>query len=204
MDRTLLEYSPELEAFEAHEFEAGTLPLTGGTDSAGVFRETEELELAAELLEATDERKLNRFLLSLIAKVERAVGRSLSSPVKVALGIILQSAAKKMLPMLNRVPGAQSGGQLASVASRFFGLELEGLSPEDKEFEIAKSFVRFAAAAVRNALNAPLAAEPRTLARKAIVQSAQRHAPGMLSDSSRESKQTARWYRQGRNIIVVF
>ena len=36
-------------------------------------------------------------------------------------------------------------GKLASGATKLFGLELEGMSPEDQEFEVARRFVRLAA-----------------------------------------------------------
>ena len=47
------------------------------------------------------------------------------------------------------------GGKLASAAGRMFGLELEGLSVEDREFEVARRLVRFASATTKNALSAP-------------------------------------------------
>jgi hypothetical protein len=203
MDRTLLEYSPELETFETDEFEVGAYGLSGGTGSAGVFNETEELELAAVLLEVTNERELDRFLANLIAKAERAIGRHLSSPIKQALCGLLKSVAKNALPMLGSALGAQIGGQLASVAGRVFGLELEGLSPEDKEFEIAKSFVRFAGAAVRNAVYTPVATAPQAVAQKAIRQAARHHAPGLQQRTGASaSERTGYWYRRGRNIVV--
>ncbi|HSR11927.1 MAG TPA: hypothetical protein VLS90_10840 [Thermodesulfobacteriota bacterium] len=45
--------------------------------------------------------------------------------------------------------GAAIGSQAASWAGKVFGLEVEGLSPEDQEFKVSKPFVRFAAAARR-------------------------------------------------------
>jgi hypothetical protein len=48
--------------------------------------------------------------------------------------------------------GGPVGGKLASAAGRMFGLELEGLSAEDREFEVARRFVRFASATTKNAL----------------------------------------------------
>ncbi len=48
--------------------------------------------------------------------------------------------------------------KLASAAGRMFGLELEGLSVEDREFEVARRLVRFALTATKNALSAPPAA----------------------------------------------
>ena len=50
--------------------------------------------------------------------------------------------------------GAPIGSGLASIGRRALGLELEGLSHEDQEFEAAKRFVRFAGEAVNNAASA--------------------------------------------------
>ena len=65
-------------------------------------------------------------------------------------------AAKSILP-LHRAGGplidalGSGGAKLCTRAARIFGLELEGLSPDDKEFELAQHFIRFAADAVRHA-----------------------------------------------------
>lgn len=55
------------------------------------------------------------------------------------------------------------GSNLASVAGSALGLELEGLSPEDREFEAAKQFVRFAGQTVSNARQADPRAEPEAM-----------------------------------------
>ncbi len=53
IDRTQMEYSPEMETYEQEQFEYG---------ETGVFSETEAMELAAELLAVTSEGELDRFL----------------------------------------------------------------------------------------------------------------------------------------------
>ena len=67
--------------------------------------------------------------------------------------------------MVGRPFGASIGSGLASAAGRVFGLELEGLSREDQEFETAKRFVRFASEAVKDAASASPAGDPQALAR---------------------------------------
>lgn len=63
----LTEYSPEMEAFEAgQEFEQGE----------GVFSETEEMELAAELLEVANEQELEQFLGDLVKRPAAPLGSS--------------------------------------------------------------------------------------------------------------------------------
>jgi hypothetical protein len=101
-------------------------------------------------------------------------------------------------------------------------MELEGLSQEDREFEAAKQFVRFASEAVKNASSAP-GGNPVAIARSAIAAAAQNHAPGLLngrasmssmpsmsSMSSMPSQSTGfgrprsgRWRRIGPNKIIV-
>jgi len=48
-------------------------------------------------------------------------------------------------------------------------LEIEGLSAEDREFEVERRFVRFASATTKNALCAPPSANPQTVAKRAAA-----------------------------------
>ena len=207
MNRTLIDYTPETETFESEAFgdTASLSPESGET----VFSESEQLELASEFLEVQSEQELDRFLGDLISRAGRAVGTFVSSPTGQALGGILKSAAKHALPVVGRAVGGYIGGSrgahvgahAANAAGRFFGLELEGLSPEDKEFEIAKSFVRFAGETVRTAITARAAAPPQTVAKAAAAQTAIRYAPGLLRAVPRPL--AGRWFRRGRHIVVV-
>jgi hypothetical protein len=92
------------------------------------------------------------------------------------------------------------------------------LSQEDREFEAAKQFVRFASEAMKNAASAP-GGNPVAIARSAVAAAAQRYAPGLLNGSwtppmstmSPMSSQFAgagrprsgRWRRIGPNRIIV-
>lgn len=217
IDRTFMEYNPETELMpEAFEYAEAEWP--GEIAESGVFSETEEMELAAKLLGVASEQELDRFLGGLIQKAGRAVGQFVRSPTGQALGGILKGAAKQALPVvgsalggyLGGAQGAQIGGQLASAAGRVFGLELEGLSPEDREFEVAKGFVRFAGQAVKNAALSPTSADPRTAAHTAVVSAAQQHAPGLLAPSAAGAppstpgrRQSGRWIRRGNTIILI-
>ena len=208
MAHPLIDYSPELELFESNEFELSA--------EAGVFGEIGEMELAAELLEVRDEQELDRFLGNLIRKVGRTVGTVVRSPVGRAIGGVLKDAAKTMLPLAGGALGSVGGGpvgatlgtSLASVAGHTLGLELEGLSPEDREFEAAKQFVRFGADAVKNAASAR-AGDPLAAARVAAIAAARRYAPGLLrGDATAPPLSSAgvaggRWIRKGRNIVIV-
>ena len=92
MQNPLAEYSPELETFESETFEVS------GETGAGVLNETEEMELAAELLEVKDEQELDRFLGGLIRRVGRAIGTVVRSPIGSAIGGVLKSVARRALP----------------------------------------------------------------------------------------------------------
>jgi hypothetical protein len=106
--------------------------------------------------------------------------------------------------------GGAVGGQLASAAGRMFGLELEGLSPEDREYEVARRFVQFASDAVRQAAQIPQSASPAQAAGQAIAAAAQRFAPGLLQQThgagqaiAGRGRRSGRWVRRGRAIIVI-
>src|SRR5262245_54471367 len=224
IDRTNLEsnygaYSGEYDAGEySYEFESDQEFET--YDQEGPFSEAEEMELAAELLAVSNEAELDQFLSDLFKKASRAVGGLIKSPVGSALGGALKGVAKQALPMLGSavgnalVPGVGGalGGKLASAAGRMFGLELEGLSYEDQEFEVAKGVVRLAGAAASNAAQAAPSTPPQQVVQSALTEAAQQHAPGLLSGAPKAAarpngrcphKNSGRWVRKGNVIILV-
>lgn len=210
LDRNLLEFTPETADFEEESFGFGQGEWSG--ESGEVFDETELMELAAELLEIDSEEELNYFLGGLIKKAAGAVGKVIKSPVGQALGGILKNAARQALPVVGKAlggyvggpAGAKIGGQLATSAGRIFGLETEGLSHEDEQFEVAKQYVRFAGTAVKNAVAAP-GGNPGSIAQAAVARAAQQHAPGLLSKSPGQGigrGRSGRWVRRGGRIIL--
>jgi len=100
----------------------------------------------------------------------------------------LKPLAKAALPIAGKALGAfvggpvsgMIGGKQASAAGRMFGLELEGLSAEDREFEVARRFVRFASATTKNALSAPSTANPETVAKRAAAMAGRILASGLI------------------------
>jgi hypothetical protein len=203
----LTEYSPQMEAFEYSQFE------TDSAGETGVFGETDEMELAAQLLEVADEAELDQFLGDLIKKAGSAIGKVVKSPIGRAIGGALKGIAKKALPIAGGALGAWVGGPLgakigsglAGMAGKALGLELEGLSQEDSEFEAAKQFVRFAGHAVKNAVSSPAAVQnPMAVAKAAITEAARVHAPGLVGGMGFPAGgKSGRWIRRG-NTIVVF
>lgn len=214
IDRTLIGYNPETELMP-EAFEYGEAEWAGETGVSGVFSENEEMELAAELLGVASEQELDRFLGNLIRRGSQAVGKFVKSPTGQALGGILKGAVKQALPVITTAvggylggeKGADIGGQVAAAAEEVFGLELEGLSLEDQEFEAAKHFVRFAGEAIKNAVLAPTSANVKTAAQAAVVKAAQQLAPGLLAPANTSPaapghEQSGRWIRRGNTIIL--
>lgn len=221
IDRTFMEYTPEMGASEHEQFQFAEAEWPGA--SGEVFGESELMELAAELLEVTNETELNYFLGGLLKKAGSALGQVIKSPVGQALGGILKGAARQALPAIGSAlggyvggpSGAKIGGQLASSAGRIFGLETEGLSHEDEAFEVAKQYVRLAGDAVKNAVGMP-AGDPRAVAQAAVAQAAQRYAPGLLRGAAPAPSPagaaaataqgagggTGRWVRRGNRIVL--
>ena len=198
---SLAGYTPQMEAFE-YDFESEGR-------SGEVFNESEQMELASELLEVQNEQELEQFLGDLISKAGKAIGAAVNSPIGQAIGGALKGVAKQALPIAGTALGAyfggplgaKLGGGLASMAGNALGLELEGLSNEDREFEAAKQFVNLAGETVKNALQ-----QPGTNAVTALQMAARTHAPGLLAGTSAQPTRggvpSGTWVRHGNKIIV--
>ena len=169
IDTTRLESEPlslrqEIEASEFEFLDAGELesPLS----------EVEEMELASELLAVSSEAELDQFLGDVFKKALKGIRKVGSSGG--GLGGVLKGIAKKALPFVGGalgsiipIPGVGTavGTALGSAASKVLKAELEGLSPEDREFEMARRFVRFAGTAAKSAASTP----PGATARAGII-----------------------------------
>ena len=205
------EFSQEFEGdYESpNEFETN-----GEYNQEGTFNEADEMELAAELLSVSNEAELDQFLGKLIKKaggfVSSALGKDLMDQVK--------GLAAKAMPILGSavgnmiVPGVGgvAGGKLAG---SMLGLELEGLSYEDQEFEVARQIVRLGSAAARNAAQAAPYGPPEQVAHEAFSAAARQYAPGLRRNrrtrySSRRCRgcshsNTGRWVRRGNAILLL-
>ena len=184
------------------------------------FTEAEELALASELLNVTDEQELDQFIGTLIKAASKKL---LGSPIGAQLGGIIKGAAKSALPLLGAaagnllIPGAGGvmGTKLASAAGSLLGLEVEGLSREDQEYEIARQLVRFGGAAASNADELDTSAPPQQGAQQAAVAAAQQYAPGLLRPDAQTDMQrprrrrrcrhprTGQWIRRGNKILIL-
>ncbi len=233
MDRVRQEMERGIDALEGVGFETETFGEYSGERESGfefgqgegVFSEAQEMELASELLEITNEQELNQFIGNLIKSAGRAIGSAVRSPIGQALGGVLKKAAKVALPMAGTALGniiapgigGAIGGKLASAAGGLFGLELEGLSQEDREFEVARRYVRLAGEATKNAVAAPSAANPASVAQAALTNAARTIAPGLAGAIGGSAPsvmgsagtlggapgRNGRWFRRGHRIVLV-
>jgi len=182
MANRLTTYDPELETFEGE----GEVARQGRFE---IVSEIGEMTFAADLLELTNEQEFNRLLGKLIVRVGRTLGITVRSSDATATAIVLKAALKRLLPPAAAALrpgiadpyGAVMGSRLASVASTKLGLELEGLSQEDQDFETARRLVRFAIEAVKNALLAR-GMDAEAAAWAGILAAAQCYAPGLPRD----------------------
>ncbi|WP_354687883.1 hypothetical protein [Cupriavidus necator] len=229
IDRTQMEYSPELESFESFEsfengFEFGEQEWSGESfESQETYGETllseaDEMELAGELLGVSNEAELEQFLGSIIKRVGQVAGKVIRSPIGRAVGGALKGVAKKALPLAGGAIGAYFGGPLgakigsglASAAGSALGLEAETLEQEDREFEGARQFVRVAADTVRRAAAAPQGTDPRAAAQAAASAAVRRLAPGLIAGAGGGTGNGAagmrasggRWMRRGNRIVL--
>jgi uncharacterized protein YdbL (DUF1318 family) len=221
LDRTQTEYEwgpGEFEFESDRESYGETYGEYGETygEYGGSQNESFEMEMAAELLGVSSEQELDHFLGGLFKKVTSFIPPS----VRGALGGVLKNVAKAALPMVGSalgsvVPGVGTaiGGALGSAAGRMFGLELEGMSGEDQEFEVAQRVVRFATEAAQQAAQQAAAApnaSPQQIAQSAATAAAQRVAPGLLNSGVigaapggiGRSRQRGMWIRKGNKIIL--
>lgn len=201
-------------------------------EGEGPFSEEEEIEMAAELLSLSQDQEIDQFLGKLVRRAGQAAGRFISSPTGKALGGLLRQAAKKALPVVGGAVGGYFGGPLgasigskvASAGGQIFGLEVEGLSGEDQEFQVARRFVRLAGDAATKAAQIPAGGSPQQAARTALAAAARTHAPGLLRAGGRRAaggfggraagmaqgiggrpgrRNSGRWIRRGNKIVLL-
>ncbi len=214
-------FDQEQEAAANAEFAGGAFEFPNSEYQA----EADEMQLAAELLGVSNEQELEQFFGSLLSRVSGAASGFLNSQAGQQIAGLLKSAAKQALPKLGGAigshfggsTGAQIGSKLATNAGQLLGLELEGLSNEDREFEVARQFVRFGNDAVQRAVQSGYGARD---ARTAYMDAARQYAPGYatpdrfgsgsgtgtsssLPNPLAHFATRGRWLRRGRTLILT-
>ena len=182
-----------------------------GDDHESPFTEDQEMELASELLNISSEEELDEFLGKAFKKIGRGFKRVIKSPVFRRIGGVLKKVAKKALPIVGGAAGTFFGGpvggaigsKIGGFASRLFEMELEGMSPEDQEFEVARRYVRLVGATAANAAKMQNKnMSPNAIAKNALKEAAKQHAPGLLKKTSAAKDKSGRWTRRGTRIII--
>lgn len=195
----------QLEQFE----QQGSL----GEYAIGRLTEAQEMELASQFLEVTSEQELEEFLGDLFNRAKAAAGSAYNSDlVQKQVIPALKKAARNYGPGLAG-KAAQAGAQWA--ADRWLKEELEGLSGEDREFEVARRYIRFAIDALQRALQAPPRVPQPVAARVAVGEAARTHAPGLVPlvhelvggappprSGSNGAASSGRWVREGSSIVI--
>jgi hypothetical protein len=217
------EAAMELEAQEEAEAQA----QAQGESELEAEAEAQLDELAAELLEVGSEGELDQFLGRLIQRVASSLGTRVRGPMGRRLGLHLKRALRRM-PSFMAFQRAGGGSRWRSgarrltrlgagsppvqgdgaVASEVFGLELEGLSHEDQELEMARRVVQLAADAAQTALSTPHEEREEEVSQGAVARAMERYAPGLigtrpLATPLRGSVTSGRWVRKGNRITLL-
>jgi len=207
IDRALFETQFESEQYESDEYGAGQNEWPNETEGelyespygeSGSYESGDrESELATELLEITTEQELDRFLGKLIGTAVSGARNFARSKAGRAVGGVLKGAAKQALPGLGRALGDTFGvGDLGQQAGTWLsgqfetGLQTEGLSAEDRQFETARAFVRFADDTAQRAARAG-GGNPSAAAKQAAVAAARKHLPGLVQGGGQGGGQGA-------------
>jgi hypothetical protein len=231
-DRTLLEteYPTAFEPPDEADSDGGLSPaeeLELASELLEVSGDEELEEFLGELISRATHAVTN-FARS---KTGRALGHMLGSAFKKIEPIANQALDAYIQGRASRAGGGGDGGggggapsaasALSDVAEdvtdsaelqpgpdigQLLGLELEGLSPEDRDFEVCRQLVRLASSAAQQASLAPPQANPDAVAQQAITAAASEYAPGLLEQVNGSpggaSPRSGRWVRRGRTITL--
>ena len=177
--------------------EAGFAP--GGQPQVGrmLAEDAREMELAAELLSLTHTAEMEQFFGNLVGRVVNTSRAVLRTPAGQQAVKLMRDAARTALPKIGQAVGSHFGGQrggavgsdVGRLAGTLLGLELEGLSEEDSEFEVARQLVRLGTATARGLRMGPPTA---AYARNAFRSAARRYAPGLFPTAV-QARAPARW-----------
>jgi hypothetical protein len=86
-----------------------------------------------------------------------------------------------------------------------FGLELEGMSAEDRDFEIARRLVRFAQTAVLGTAAAHDSRSPAATVAEGVARAGQKLAPGLvpLGRAASSEPSTGPWMSRGNDVELI-
>ncbi len=183
----------------------------GEAEGEGLFTEAEEIALAAELLSVSNEAELEQFLGNLWSGIKK-VGSVVGQAVK-PFGGVLRAVAKTALPFVGGalgsfipIPGVGTavGTALGSALSSALELEYGEMELEDREFEMARSFVRIAGTAAQEFEQPANEASMTAAVQAALASAAQQHLRHFRPQATRAAApMSGRWLRQGKTLVVV-
>lgn len=204
-------------AFETVEFGATLAPelafeteaSVGARDGEGSFSEADEIDLAMELLSVSNEDELDQFLGKLMKGAWKGIKKVGSAVGKIAkpLGGMLKGLAKQALPFVGGalgslipipVVGTALGRAVGSAVSKALEAEVSGLESEERDFEMARRFVRIAGTAAQQAVRAPMSGDPQAVAHSAVLGAARQHLPRLGG-----AAQGGSWERRGNQIVIM-
>jgi hypothetical protein len=135
-------------------------------DAGEALEAAHVLEIASRMLSARSDAERDHLLGAAMTLAANRAGGELSAPLGSALGGLLKSVAQK--------------GSSYPTPGRCLGLELEGLDPNEQEFEAAVQFVRLAGEAARHAAEEELFVPPHLAAQAVLASAAEVYAPALL------------------------
>ena len=231
IDRTQMEYSPELSSFEGEYDEFAEQEWSGEDEGEGegygetygetVLNEADETELASELLEVTNEAELDQFLGKLLRRAARVrrLGRALAdraSGRRCAQGRGEEGPAAGRRRARRRRSVARSAPRSAAAWPRPpaapSASKAKRWNRKTASSKARSTFVRLGADTVKQAAATPPGADPRAAAQNAAIAAASKHAPGLLGGAAGATRPGAmfapgrgrggRWLRRGTKIVL--
>jgi hypothetical protein len=174
MSRALLAFNPEAYGSGGDRLLFGvTVPVQPRPSGLSAL---EELNLATQFLAAQPGFETATLLNSVIHRTAARSGRVVDSHVA---GSLLHRLARSAVVVRNALQSGDATTGYPISPEGIFGTELEGLSPEDREFETALRFVRMASEMTRIATQAHPGAVPEIVASHAERLVTRRLAPGL-------------------------
>jgi hypothetical protein len=175
MSRALLAFNPEAYGSGDDRLLFG-VTAPAATHPSGLSA-LEELNLATQFLEVQPGTAMVALLKSIIQRSGTSRERPMDPQV---VGPLLHRLVRSAATVRNALQSGDATTSYSISPEGIFGTELEGLSPEDREFETALRFVRMASEMTRIAARASPGAAPDIIASHAECLVARHLAPGLF------------------------
>ena len=183
IDSTRLEANTDQNEYSPYGF-TGEAEATAEALEVPMSEEEEEA-LAAELLGVGSEAEMDQFLGKLFRKIAPAVRGAAKFLSKNGgpLSAALKGIARKALPFVGGaigsaipIPGVGTaiGTAVGQAAGNLLEAETDHLETDEREFQLAKRFVRLASQAVRQGVRVPMRMNPMSAANLTLRQTIQR------------------------------